>query len=114
MNRAAKLPPKRVQLARHEALTMTWKDGSVDRYPVPYLRKWCPCASCRDYRETKSDDPFRQIDPRMVVPEDVHIQHLEQVGHYALKFDFSDGHSTGIYSYDYLIEIAPKTDDGNG
>ena len=101
-----KLPPTKGQLDRHTALTMTWKDGTQSVYPVRYLREQCPCASCRGHR-AQSTDPLQVIRHDVTVPEDIHVESLEPVGHYALRFQFSDGHGTGIYSYEFLLIITP-------
>ena len=102
---ADKLPAKNVKLDRHADLRITWRDDTVSTYTVRELRKACPCASCRDLREA-AHDPFRVIGADEPV-DDVHVVKMQPVGHYALGFEFSDGHATGIYSYEYLIEIAP-------
>ena len=103
----AKLPPTRVQMDRYDALTMTWSDGTRDVFPVDYLRVQCPCASCREIRNAPSD-PLRVIQhDDDVVPGDVHVESMQPVGHYALQLHFSDGHSAGIYSYQYLAELTP-------
>ncbi|MBT3268254.1 DUF971 domain-containing protein [Candidatus Poribacteria bacterium] len=104
---ADKLPPARVQLDRYAALTMTWADGTSDVYPVPFLRTQCPCATCREFRE-QPQDPFRVLgEGADVVTGDLHVEAMTPVGHYALQFAFSDGHGTGIYSYEYLSELSP-------
>ncbi len=107
-----KLPPARVQMDRYVALTMTWADGTHAVYPVGYLRSQCPCATCREFRETPPD-PFRVVQGESeVVPADVHVESMQPVGHYALQLQFSDGHGSGIYSYQYLAELdPPPTDD---
>ena len=106
MRQSERFPPKKVSLDRFRELRIVWRDDSEDVYPVAYLRVKCPCASCREAR-SESDNPLRIIQPGTEIPADVHVLELEPVGHYALRFRFSDGHDTGIYSYDYLTEIAP-------
>ena len=46
-----------------------------------------------------------------VVTGDLHVVAMTPVGHYALQFAFSDGHGTGIYSYEYLSELTPPPTD---
>ena len=85
-----KLPPARVQMDRYAALTMTWADGTQAVLPVRYLRSQCPCATCREFRETPPD-PLRVIQQDAeVVPGDVHVESMQPVGHYALQLVFSD------------------------
>jgi ATP-binding protein involved in chromosome partitioning len=86
-----------------EQLRIRWKDGGVSEYPPRYLRLCCPCAGCV---EEMTGRPL--LDPR-TVPLDVHPRSIRYVGDYALAFDFSDGHRTGIYPFNYLREISPST-----
>lgn len=60
------------------------------------LRLACPCAQCVD---EMSGRPI--LDPT-VVPDDVRPVHLALVGAYGLKINWSDGHATGIYTFDLL------------
>lgn len=82
-------------------LEMTWQDGHVSLYPAAFLRGSCPCASCVD--EISGERRFGQGE----VAADVGSVSLKLVGNYAVQIDWSDGHSTGLYSFDYLREICP-------
>ena len=73
--------------------------GGHHRYAVRELRIACPCASCRDEMTGE-----RILDPSKV-PEDVFPVNLSSVGNYGLKVRWSDGHDTGIYSFDRLREL---------
>ena len=84
-------------------LRIRWKDHAVSDYQPRYLRLSCPCAGCVDERTGR---PL--IDPGRI-PMDVHPLSVEYVGEYALRFDWSDGHRTGIYPWDYLREISLTT-----
>jgi DUF971 family protein len=84
-------------------LRIRWKDGAVSEYPPHYLRLCCPCAGCV---EEMTGRPL--LDPARV-PPDVHPLAVRYVGSYALAFEWSDGHRTGIYPWDYLREISPST-----
>jgi len=79
-----------------------WSDGHESRYAHRDLRLACPCAMCID---EWTGEP--RLD-RSTVPGDVRVADIRPVGRYALQFNFSDGHATGIYSYDKLREIDPK------
>lgn len=73
--------------------------------PVAYLpfrlvRQRCPCASCID--EITGE---RILDPQSV-PPDIAPTGLSFTGNYALKVVWSDGHSTGLYTWDLLAELA--------
>ena len=81
-------------------LVVTWDDGQVSRLPVPYLRAWCPCAGCQGHGVT-----VRYRDHG----SDVRVQGLYEMGAYALGIRFSDGHDTGIYTWQWLRAIAPES-----
>jgi DUF971 family protein len=87
-------------------LTIEWGDGHHSVYPFDLLRKDCPCAVCREANHATTDDPFKVV-TSAVRPGEVTVTGAEQVGRYALRFEWSDGHNTGIYSYDYLRAICP-------
>lgn len=80
-------------------LRIRWKDGHVSEYPPRFLRLKCPCAGCV---EEMSGRPL--LDPD-TVPDDVHPLGIRYVGRYALQFDWSDGHRTGIYPFDMLRKL---------
>lgn len=102
-----KIPPKRVRLDRYHALHVTWRDDTENEFPVAYLRAKCPCASCREARA--DTNPLRILSDDMLETE-VYVAQMTPVGRYALNFEFSDGHATGIYSFEYLCEIATTRD----
>lgn len=83
-------------------LRMNWSDGHASRHPYPELRGACPCAVCRDEKK-----PGRI---RKAVPADVHPLQIGRVGRYAVTFVWSDGHQTGIYTYELLRELCGCAD----
>ncbi len=82
-------------------LEVLWSDAHAAVFPFKYLRCHCGCAECVDERSG-----VRILDPT-AVPDDVHIEDMSLVGHYAIQFQWSDGHGTGIYSWDLLQQICP-------
>jgi DUF971 family protein len=80
-------------------LAILWRDGHRSEYPPRVLRLNCRCAGCIDERTGK---PI--LDPA-TVPEDIYPLAIHYVGRYALRFDWSDGHGTGIYPFELLREI---------
>jgi DUF971 family protein len=87
-------------------MTIQWGDGHRSIYSFDLLRKECPCAVCREVRQAAQADPFKVV-TSTVRPGEVTVTGAEKVGLYALRFTWSDGHDTGIYSYDYLRAICP-------
>ena len=82
-------------------LRVTWQAGHDSTYGFKYLRCHCGCANCVDertgIRTLKPDD----------VSEAISIEEMSLVGNYAVQFRWSDGHTTGIYSWDYLLRLCP-------
>ncbi|MCB0834410.1 MAG: DUF971 domain-containing protein [Bacteroidetes bacterium] len=81
-------------------MTVTWSDRHQSSYSFALLRSICPCAYCDT---GKHGGPAR--DEAAIRPadfKDIQVQRVEEVGHYALRFVWSDGHDSGIYSYEYL------------
>lgn len=86
-------------------LTLTWTDGETTRHDFTELRRLCPCASCRGEREkVKSEVGLRVISGAGEPNLKPVILRLEPVGRYALRFFWSDRHSAGIYTYQFLRE----------
>jgi DUF971 family protein len=79
-----------------QILELTWADGRVDRLPYHYLRNECPCASCRD--EWTGE---RILDPASVRP-DLRLDGMETIGNYAVRLGWNDGHSSGLYTWEFL------------
>jgi len=75
---------------------VSWSDGHVSRYAFRELRLACPCALCVD---EWTGQP--RLDPRGV-PMDVRPTEMRSIGRYALQFIWTDGHNSGIYTYDKL------------
>jgi DUF971 family protein len=100
--------PIKLTLKREEGLEITWADGRVSRYSLSYLRTLCPCATCKEVRaEGKERKSSLNILPGNYSAP-LKIESVEKVGNYALQFQWSDEHGSGIYSYQYLREIMPK------
>ncbi len=99
--------PVDVDIAKSSGVTIEWADGHKSQYSLQYLRDNCPCATCGQKEE--AGQPLRptQSAPFQMFKARAKIQDVEQVGRYALRFFWNDGHSTGIYSYEHLRNICP-------
>ena len=96
--------PSRVVLRQSkDALTLTYSDGQEYTLPAEYLRVYSPSAEVRGHGE---GNETLQFGKRLVT-----INALEKSGNYALQIVFSDGHDSGIYSWDYLQALAENYDD---
>jgi DUF971 family protein len=109
----------KVQVSTGAGLDIVWSDGHASHYDFAYLRERCPCALCNDERAKKAEFaasgghvPAATAEPSvlpMFKPK-AKARAAKAVGNYALQIDFTDGHSTGIYSYDYLRTVCPCED----
>ena len=89
-------------------LAIKWDDGSESFIPLERLRRACPCAGCKGERDIMGN---LYIGPEKPLrPESFQLRHLAQVGGYAIQPAWEDGHSTGLFSFDYLRQIAKQTD----
>jgi DUF971 family protein len=92
--------PRQVRPSDDERrLRIDWMDGHVSEYEPRYLRIACPCAGCI---EEMTGRPL--LDPEKI-PADVYMTGVKYIGKYALRFDWSDGHNTGIYPFDKLRDL---------
>ena len=84
-------------------LQIGWSDGQIRRYFVAELRRECPCASCREKARAAAEKPPELL-PVIANPqgEPLTIVQMEPLGQYAYTIIFSDGHNTGIYTFDFL------------
>jgi len=99
----------KVYVSTGEGIVITWSDGHTSRYDFPYLRDQCPCATCNDERLRKSQEkPDTVVLP--MYKERVKARGATAVGNYAIQINFSDSHTTGIYTFDHLREICPCAD----
>lgn len=85
-------------------MVIEWADGHHSAYSYQYLRDRCPCATCLD------SDPAPPVDAGplpMFGVGPLKPDKAELVGRYAMQIFWSDGHSSGIYTFDYLRELCP-------
>jgi DUF971 family protein len=105
--RIAATPEKvRVLMTEGRGLEIDWKDGHKSSWSFAWLRAACPCATCMEEREREGRKPGEtkakpaQLLPMYAPPPKPVSAH--PVGRYALQFNWVDGHSSGIYSWEYL------------
>lgn len=88
--------PKEVHLIDQTPPKIVWSDGKVSTFDHFQLRMACPCAACRS--ETTGERILKESD----VPRDVKVVAANPVGRYGLNLGFSDGHASGIFTFDHL------------
>ena len=101
------IEPAEISQESNTLLRIAWADGRSCEYEAASLRRACPCAQCVD--EWTGE---RTLKPQAVA-EDIEIRDLSIVGRYALNFRWSDGHETGIYSFQYLRDLCDRNADSN-
>jgi DUF971 family protein len=94
--------PARVSVSKSKGVTIDWRDGHRSHYELKYLRDHCPCATCTGgHAAGPAPSPFPMFKPAL------RLEGVEAAGHYALRLLWSDGHNTGIYTWDYLRSLCP-------
>lgn len=95
--------PTEIKLHQLSAvLEVSFDDGSLFKFPCEYLRVYTPSA------EAMGHGPGQEI--LQTGKEDVTINEIRPVGNYAIAPTFSDGHNTGIYSWDLLYKLGVEYD----
>jgi DUF971 family protein len=82
---------------KSRVMEIAFSDGQVFRLPYEFLRVYSPSA------EVRGHGPGQEV--LQAGKRAVEIVSLEPVGSYAVQPQFSDGHNTGIYSWDYLLSL---------
>ena len=96
----------RVLLTEGKGLEIDWTNGHKSAWTFKWLRDACPCATCNDVREAAGLKPGQskpapaQLLPMYTPP--AKPKSVTPIGRYALQFNWEDGHTAGIYSWDYL------------
>jgi DUF971 family protein len=97
--------PNHLDLKKDKGLTVYWSDGRVSFFPVGYLRRMSPSADARQLRDEMARNPLTVLPASASPDKPLTAEGAELVGNYALRIVFSDGHNTGLYSWEYLREI---------
>ncbi|SAL14591.1 hypothetical protein AWB64_00716 [Caballeronia sordidicola] len=96
------IPTGIVVHSRTRALELQYANDQTYRVPFELLRVYSPSA------EVQGHGPGQET--LQTGKRDVSIISVDPVGHYALQLTFSDGHNTGIYSWDILYDLAVRQD----
>ena len=98
--------PTALKLTDHNSLEIEWSDGIRLDYPFGVLRKACPCATCREKKRAEIEKPkglLQILSAAETVP--LAVSQMRPVGNYAYNINFSDGHSSGLFTIELLREI---------
>ena len=94
------IEPTQIIEESDNSVSIKWSDDSETAYAAATLRRSCPCAGCVNEWTGQKILDDKQI------ADDLSFSHISIVGRYALNFHFSDGHDTGIFSFDYLRKLS--------
>jgi DUF971 family protein len=102
--------PEHIAISKSKGIKIDWKDGHRSEFHLQYLRDKCPCATCTGAHGTPprpqsapavANNPFPMFKPALK------MLGVEPVGNYAIRINWSDGHNSGIYSYEHFRRICP-------
>ena len=102
--------PSELQLIGQQDLLIVWSDGQRRQYALAELRDACPCATCRERRAGAEKEGAAAPAPLLPVlrreeAQPLSIVAMKPVGSYAYSIAFSDGHDTGIYTFELLRDM---------
>lgn len=98
--------PRPTEIKLHQQsrlLEVSFADGKTFQFPFEFLRVYSPSA------EVRGHGPEQEI--LQTGKQEVIINHIDPVGNYAIQLNFSDGHNTGLYSWDLLYEYGVHQND---
>ena len=100
--------PQSIKRLDDGAIEIVWSDAARCAYKPRLLRNSCPCANCREQRVQPPATPqlLTILKPEELAP--LAITAMQPVGQYAYSIEFSDGHSSGIYTLEYLRELCSE------
>lgn len=102
--------PKAITLnkkAQQPYLEIEWNNDTKNQYPLSHLREACPCAECRGGHANMGIENAPDNLLTLTPSRSYNIVELSQVGNYAIQPTWDDGHSAGIYTWEFLRHISP-------
>ncbi len=94
------IEPTQITEETDREISINWSDDAQTAYNAAQLRKACPCAGC------VNEWTGEKILNDAKIADDISFLKTSVVGRYALNFHFSDGHETGIFTFQYLRKLA--------
>jgi DUF971 family protein len=106
--------PIRLERTADPGLVIEWSDGQVRRYTVEELRAHCPCATCNEKRREPDRAPAALpiVSPAELAP--LTLAAMKPIGNYAYGIHFSDGHNTGLFTFELLQQLGEPVASGPG
>ncbi|HSE01003.1 MAG TPA: DUF971 domain-containing protein [Burkholderiales bacterium] len=103
LTKSVPLPTEIKLHQKSRVLEIAFADGAAFRLPCEFLRVYSPSA------EVRGHGPGQEV--LQTGKKEVEILRIEPVGQYAVQLHFSDGHDTGIYSWDLLYDYGVRQDE---
>jgi DUF971 family protein len=97
---ATALPPEAIDLNEQNEIVITWPGGPKVVIAAARLRDACPCAECIE------EGTGRKILDPADIPADIRALQIVPVGNYAVQIKWSDGHGSGIYTWETLRQVS--------
>ena len=97
--------PLKIERLGDDRLRIEWSDDERRVYRVAELRDRCPCATCREKRSAPPPPALQLTVLSVAEAQPLRVAGMRPVGSYAYHVDFSDGHNTGIYTFELLREL---------
>ena len=100
--------PTQLEIVDQTQLQIGWSDGQIRRYAIQELRHNCPCATCREKRKVAQEEPAGSPQLNILSPAEtqpLRIVSMKPVGNYAYSIVFADGHDSGIFTFELLLEL---------
>ena len=91
-------------------LAIKWPDGGESFIPLEKLRRCCPCAGCKGEADIMGN-VYKNPEQKLSAAAFQMVRILS-VGGYAIQPVWADGHATGIFSFDYLKQVAEENQAG--
>ena len=89
-----------------EELAVKWDDGSESFVRLETLRRFCPCAGCKGEVDIMGN-VYKNPD-KPLPPQAFQLMRIATVGGYAIQPVWADGHSTGLFAFEYLKRVADQ------
>lgn len=103
----SKKPVKIVVDVETKQMKIIWADGHTSIYDLTYLRRACPCVQCQPWKEGMGEVGQLPEAVLNAVGELKSMSDVNMTGGYGIQFQWADGHSYGIYDFEYLRALCP-------
>ncbi len=104
--------PESIERTGDFSLAIQWSDGQRLNYTAVKLRDGCPCATCKEKLRAKELEKEKSGGKMLKLPvlaagelQPLRILRMQPVGNYAYNIGFSDGHDSGIFTFDLLRQL---------